>query len=1302
MATLLLGAAGSIIGGALFGPVGAIAGRALGALGGAVLDQTLVGGNRTATSEGPRLSDLEVMASTEGASIPRIYGRARLAGQVIWATRLQEVKATKTQSVGGKGGSLTPSTTTTSYTYYANFAVALCEGPISRIGRIWADGKLLDTTGRVARTYLGTRDQPPDPWIEAKQGTSGTPAYRGVAYLVFERLNLTDFGNRLPQITVEVERAVGVLEHQVKAVTLIPGATEFGYAPANVRQVVGAARYQAESRHASAADSDFEASLDQLLAACPNLERVSLVVTWFGDDLRAGSCTVRPKVEQAVKSTTPLSWSVGGLTRSLALTTSRYEGRAAYGGTPSDQTVVQAIQRLKAAGLKVTLNPFIMMDIPAANTRQDPWTGAGSQPAHPWRGRITCDPAPGRVGSVDGTADCAAQVAALFGAAAAVDFARAGNLVLYSGPVEWSLRRMGLHYAHLSLAAGGVEAILIGSEFEALTRLRDGAGAFPAAAQLAALASEVKGVVGAATRVSYAANWSEYGAQVFGDDVRFPLDAVWSSPGVDFIGIDYYPPFTDWRDGTTHLDAGLAATPYERAYLKSRLKAGEAYDWYYVDDAARAAQDRTAITDGAYGEPWVYRQKDLWSFWANAHHERIAGVRSASPTAFVPGAKPIRLMEAGCPAVDKGANQPNVFVDAKSSETGLPHFSSGQRDDIIQRRMLEAVLATFDPEAGASDADNPPAALYAGRMVEEGCVFLWTWDARPYPQFPLAADIWADGANWALGHWLTGRLGAAPLDGLVATLSADFGISGVVSTDLFGVVEGYVVESAMSARSALDPLARAFAFQAREEGEHMVFATRGAGQVTALSVTDLVQEEGAPLLSLTRAQESELPLEVTVGFIDGQQDYRQAAVSSRRLVGTSRHATQADLAVVASPAVMVRAADIWLQDLWAGRETASFSLPPSRAALAVGDVVRLDFEGRARLLEIVRVEDREARAVTARSIEPEVFDTSLAADAAGRVALPAVSGPPAVVVLDLPPLKTDEPLPLQVLGAEVSPWPGTLAIWRSTNGASFDAIAPVESAATVGTLLDALPPGPLWRFDRSTSVRIDVGPALLASASEAQVLDGANALALHAEGRETEILQFCEAELVEEGVYRLSGLLRGLAGTEAAGAEPWPEGTQALLLDAALVTVASGLTALGRRFIYRVGAARRDHGDADVTEVAASVGSVALRPFAPVHLRAARTGEGIMISFIRRTRVDGDGWEALDVPLGEASEAYEVEILNGTEVVRRLAPTATSLVYAAADELADFGAPQAALAVRVAQRSASIGSGTFAARTLTL
>ena len=129
MAALVLSVAGAAAGGAVFGPAGAIAGRIVGAIGGNLIDRALFASHTERNLEGPRLADLDVMASTEGAPIPRVYGRARLAGQVIWATSLEEVISHHTDTEGGKGGP-TATTNTTTYSYFANFAVGLCEGPI--------------------------------------------------------------------------------------------------------------------------------------------------------------------------------------------------------------------------------------------------------------------------------------------------------------------------------------------------------------------------------------------------------------------------------------------------------------------------------------------------------------------------------------------------------------------------------------------------------------------------------------------------------------------------------------------------------------------------------------------------------------------------------------------------------------------------------------------------------------------------------------------------------------------------------------------------------------------------------------------------------------------------------------------------------------------------------------------------------------------------------------------------------------------------------------------------------------------
>src|SRR3954471_23351963 len=304
MAALVLSVAGAAVGGAVFGPAGAIAGRLVGAIGGSLIDRALFASHIERNVEGPRLADLDVMASTEGAPIPRIYGRARLAGQVIWATKIEEVVSFRSDADGGgKGGGNTVTTNATTYTYFANFAVGLCAGPIGRVGRIWADGKPLDLVGLTLRTYTGSDDQTLDPLIVAHEGTENTPAYRGLAYVVFERLPLADFGNRIPQLSFEVARPLGRLEKMVGAGALIPGTTEFGYEPGTVVRLMGPGQFAAENRHTAHAASDVEAALDDLRGACPSLERVAIVVAWFGGDLRAEFCALFPKVDSHLKIT---------------------------------------------------------------------------------------------------------------------------------------------------------------------------------------------------------------------------------------------------------------------------------------------------------------------------------------------------------------------------------------------------------------------------------------------------------------------------------------------------------------------------------------------------------------------------------------------------------------------------------------------------------------------------------------------------------------------------------------------------------------------------------------------------------------------------------------------------------------------------------------------------------------------------------------------------------------------------------------------------------------------------------------
>lgn len=613
MGQLILGSIGSAVGQHVL-PKGLSAfglhlsgqalGGFLGAQAGGLLDRAVFGWDSLA---GPRLDALPVQSSTEGAPVPLIFGRSRIAGQIIWASRFSEHR---TSEGGGKGGPRI-----NRFSYSLSFAVGLCEGEIDGIGNIWANGELIGQEDLHSRLYKGGEAQLPDPLIETIEGADNAPAWRGLAYIVFEDLPLENFGNRIPNLSFEVFRSpqtdagAARLETLVQGVDLIPASGEFAYATSSIVRDVGPGRQSWLNINNARGKPDFLAAIDDLEARLPNCRSVLIVSSWFGSDLRCGECEIRPGVETRETITRPYSWFVAGEDRTSAWLVSHSGGSPVYGGTPADASLIEAITELKARGFSVSLYPFILMDIPQGNGLEDPYGGV-EQAAFPWRGRITCHPAAGEAESVDGTDTARDQVEAFFGSAAAADFTVSGQSITYSGPAEWRFRRFILHHAALAVAAGGVDGFLIGSEMRGLTTIRGESNSFPTVEELALLAAEVRQLLGAETRLSYAADWSEYFGYHPPDgsgDAFFHLDPLWSHPEIDAVAIDWYAPLSDWRDGDGHLDLEVSPSIHNADYLTGNIEGGEGYDWYYASAADRDAQIRTPITDGAYAKPRVFR-----------------------------------------------------------------------------------------------------------------------------------------------------------------------------------------------------------------------------------------------------------------------------------------------------------------------------------------------------------------------------------------------------------------------------------------------------------------------------------------------------------------------------------------------------------------------------------------------------------------------------------------------------------------------------------------------------------------------
>ncbi|GAA0193146.1 hypothetical protein QOZ96_000380 [Brevundimonas nasdae] len=1223
MAQVVLSAVGQAVGGGV--------GRVIGSTLGRVIDNRVIGSLGPARQIGPRLEALKVQGTAEGAPMACVFGRARVTGQVIWAARFLEAK---NKGRAGKGGPKT-----VDYAYSLSFAVALCEGEIDGVGRVWADGRLMDMNGVVMRVHRGGEAQTPDPLIEAVEGAA--PAYRGTAYVVFEDLPLAPFGDRAPQLSFEVfKRPRGRtprLEDRLEGVCLIPGAGEFALATQAVVRREGLTRTAVENVHNGEGRADLLVSLDQLQAQAPNLKRVSLVVGWFGDDLRAGQCRIRPGVERRDKPTQPMVWSVAGVQRHQAYQVSAVDGAPAYGGTPSDDSVRQAIRALKARGLEVTLYPFVFMDCPG----------------YPWRGRIAGD---------DG-AQAMGQIAELFGTADG-----------------WGLRRMALHYARIA-AEEGADGLLIGSEMRGVTWTRDAAGGFPAVQQFRTLAAECRAVVGTGVKLSYAADWSEYFGRQAGGEVVFHLDPLWADVNIDYVAIDWYPPLSDWRAGDGGVDAAAWKGADDPAYLAAGVAGGEGFDWYYASDADRTAQVRTPIVDGAHGEHWLFRPKDLKGWWSNRHHDRPGGVRKATPTDWGPGMKPVRLSEFGCAAVDRGGNAPNLFQDPKSSENALPPGSTGARDDGVQRAALEAVLGHY-----AEPQNNPVSAVYGGRMLEAADA--WCWDARPWPAFPARGDVWADAGAWRAGHWLNGRLSGDGRDLIEAVLrrggltADEFSVQGVQ-----GAASGYLLDRPMRTRDALEPLLAAFdAVCAERDGRVAVL-----GQVeTALTLQDaaLALPDKGGSEAATRSLEPRAGV-ARVRFIDETADYQTGAVVLRSDdAGATGGGIDLDLPVVCGGGLARAAAMRALEGASADRSVLALG-PLETLRLEPGDVVKR--AGRAGDWRVTRLELDEAPSAT---LEPVVRRGTPEDDDGWRGGeAPAVIGAPFFCLLDLPPLMGREEDARPLAAAAVEPW-RTMRLHAGASRETLTARADMETPALVGTLVQPVSPGVRHRWDEVNAVVVRLEGGAAESALASAVLGGANALAVETAAG-WEIVQYRKAALIGPGAWRLTGLLRGQRGTEVEMRSGAEAGAVVVVLDDRLARAEIGRNERGLPLICRTGPAGAAPGGDGVSEIGFTPMGLHARPWSPASLKIEAVGGGVKVIWTARTRLYGDSWEGEPAPADPLR--FRVVVRDGTVVRRMMEVEGNTVRYAAEDMAADFpGGVTLAARIAVAQWGEGFGWGVEA------
>lgn len=550
----------------------------------------------------------------------------------------------------------------------------------------------------------------------------------------------------------------------------------------------------------------------------------------------------------------------------------------------------------------------------------------------------------------------------------------------------------------------------------------------------------------------------------------------------------------------------------------------------------------------------------------------------------------------------------------------------------------------------------------------------------------------------AFGHWVQGKFGAPDLAELVAHICASVGFTAIDVSELQGVVTGWHRSSITTPRAQLETLSQLFRFDAVESGGLIRFVPRGGAAKGLILEKDLaVIDRSRADWSMTRAQETDLPVRASLAYYDAESDYRQTTSSAGRLTGSSERIESLSAPAVIETAEAEGMVEAWLLERWVGREQASFALPPSQIRFDPCDVLTLSAGGRERDLRLSRIVDGGARQCEAVAVERSVY--SIQRGTSRPVAPTPVPSYGAAIleVLDLPVIAESQVEHRPWLAAAASPWAGVRVVEGSRDVGSV--IAP----ATLGLTTTDLHAGTPFRFDRANQFTVKLAYGTLSSVSEEDLLEGGqNALAIRNGDGGWEILQFARAELVGVRTWQLSNLLRGRRGTEHAMRNPVAAGSRVVLLDGALIQADVPLSDRGVMRTWRYGPAPALSTDSSFKDLSNTFSAVALKPFAPVHLRGSRNAAGdLSISWIRRARRTGSWQDGSDVPLVEAAELYDLEILNGGSVVRTVRGlTSASWSYSAANQSADFGSAQSSINIRVYQISDTIGRGIPAEATL--
>jgi hypothetical protein len=532
------------------------------------------------------------------------------------------------------------------------------------------------------------------------------------------------------------------------------------------------------------------------------------------------------------------------------------------------------------------------------------------------------------------------------------------------------------------------------------------------------------------------------------------------------------------------------------------------------------------------------------------------------------------------------------------------------------------------------------------------------------------------------------------------------GRSNIDNTSVVGlndIVRGYVIARPSNGASAITPLAMAYHFDVAEQRGQIRFVKRARAMKATLPITSMGAHEGSedPIEPIRHSTLSttDLPKQITVAFADPAIDYQSNSQRAIRDQAATENLESVQIPLTLTTDEGRRIADRLLWSPWAARKSATFKVDDTWVRRDPGDVLGIQVSDQVvpyKLLRMTRGDNGVIDAEVQRD-DPELYN-STADGVAGSIPANTVRfpGPTELVLIDSPifrDLEDDTGFYWAVTAPEDG-WRGAEIMRSSDGGTTYNTMSEVAVRSTFGNVASALPSGPTAYWDRGSviTVVLDRADDELESLTEFEVLNGNNAFWLGpATGVGGEVAQFATATLIAPQTYELTDLLRGRRGTESFVGTHGSNETFILLDPSTLGRSDLGPGDWNSSRLYKPVSFLTDIDDT-ASQAFTNTG-VGKMPFAPVHILGTRdTSDNLTVEWVRRSRLQSSGL-AGPVPLGEESEAYEVDIYSGAAVVRTITATTPTIDYSAAEQTADGLSPGNPVSLRIFQMSAIRGRG---------